>query len=65
MLNQSNSYILRGQRVMPLESEEIQLLASQTAIILKINRNTPRQMDQFMEQLGRYGITVDPVADDE
>jgi hypothetical protein len=65
MPNQSSTYILRGQRVMPLGIKDVQSIASETARVLKVNRSTLGQMDQFMEQLGKYGITVDPVADNE
>lgn len=65
MPNQSSAYILRGQRVMPLGIKDVQSIASETARVLKVNRSTLGQMDQFMEQLGKYGITVDPVADNE
>lgn len=65
MPNQSSTYILRGQRVMPLEIDEVQLAAIATSRALGIKRNSSKQMDQFMEQLGEYGIIIDPVADNE
>lgn len=62
---ENKNYRMRGVRVEMLDAESIRIIATATANIFKIKKNTINKMDIFMEMLGQYGIVIDIVDDKE
>jgi len=60
-------YQLRGQRVTAIPDETIQSTAIAVCSILefKHKRARKKRYDQTLEQLSIFGITINPVADEE
>lgn len=60
-------YQLRGQRVDPLNEEHIRKTAMSFCNFfgMKAKKAKNKRYDKCLEQLSKYGITVNPVDDDE
>lgn len=58
-------YEMKGNRVTKLSSEDIWLSAKRFGEIFGVNRNTPANMELFVERLSEENICIDPVDDSE
>ncbi|EAQ3182802.1 ImmA/IrrE family metallo-endopeptidase, partial [Salmonella enterica] len=64
---ENNNYFLRGNRVCPMNREEIARRAAGFCRIFNIkhSRRKNKNFDKVMEKMIEYGITIDPIDDKE
>lgn len=55
-------YKMRGNRVAPMQAEDIARVATNMSHILGFNKSNRKKCDYLFEQLSQYGITIDPLS---
>ena len=65
MTSTTQSYEIKGSRVVRLSINDIRASAQRFGEILGVNRHTAANMESFVEKLSDENICIDPVSDDE
>lgn len=65
MISTDHRYEMKGSRVARLSVDDIRSSAKRFGEILRINRHTPSNMEDFVERLSSENICIDPIDDEE